>query len=223
MTNTVQLRNISKKFVSGTTTIDALTDVNLDIEENTLVALQGISGSGKSTLLNICGLLDHADSGFYYLDGMNVNELSSYECTELRRNAIGFVFQSFNLVPVMNVYENVEYPLLLTKESRTKRKEQVNSVIERVGLEQYLKHRPDQLSGGQRQRVAIARALVKQPQIVIADEPTANLDSETAQQIIKLLQSLTKERLATILIATHDDIITHYCDRIVRLKDGVIK
>lgn len=223
MNSLLELTHVSKSYHLGNTTVPALKSVDLALQEGEFTALKGPSGSGKSTLLNLCGLLDTADTGAHRLKGEVINHASQHRLTELRRKLIGFVFQGFNLVPVMTVFENVEYPLLLSGVNLKQRTLAVNSLLERVGLVDFHHHRPDQLSGGQRQRVAVARALVKRPQLVIADEPTANLDGDTASSIIDLMHSMAKESQCTFLIATHDERMAVRCDRIVHLVDGVLQ
>ncbi len=220
MKQILSMQSISKSYHLGGKALPALKAVDFNMEAGEFTALQGPSGSGKSTLLNLCGLVDCADSGRYSLMGEHVGGLSQCRLTELRRKHIGFIFQGFNLIPVMSVSENVSYPLLLAGLSSKQSHSTVNEILEQVGLLSFRRHRPDQLSGGQQQRVAIARALVKQPRLVIADEPTANLDSETACQIIDLMHAMAKTSQTTFLIATHDARMATRCDRIVHLVDG---
>ncbi|WP_444916598.1 ABC transporter ATP-binding protein [Microbulbifer sp. JMSA003] len=217
----LQLTHIEKTYTSGEVQLQALKDVNLDIRAGTMVALCGPSGSGKSTLLNICGLLDHDYSGEVCFAG-EVLRKSHRQSMKIRRTQLGFVFQKFNLVPVMTAFENVAFPLLLNgmKEGEVRRR--VMDMLNHVGLSQFANYRPERLSGGQQQRVAIARALVHQPKLVIADEPTASLDSVTAQQIIELMKNLGMEQKTAFIVASHDDRMTRHCDRVVELKDGVI-
>lgn len=216
------LRDIRKTYRLGPHTIPALRGVNLSVQRGELLALTGPSGSGKSTILNLSGLIDTPDAGDIELDGQRVSGLSEARRTLLRRDAIGFVFQSFNLVPVMTVAENVDYPLFLTGVPAAERRERVAAQLHAVGLSDHAHHRPDALSGGQRQRVAIARALVKQPRLVIADEPTASLDSVTADQVLDLMRECGHAQGAAFVIATHDQRLTRRCDRIVALQDGSI-
>lgn len=218
----IHLDDIHKHYDMGDTQVAALKGINLNIQAGEFTALKGPSGSGKSTLLNICGLLDKSNQGRLEFLGNNINGASSKQLTELRRENIGFIFQSYNLLPVLSASENVEYPLLLSTGSKQQRQSRVDEVIEQVGLEKFASHRPDHLSGGQRQRVAIARALVNKPAIVIADEPTANLDTETASQMIELMHELGKSQGTTFLIATHDDRMAEHCDRILSMVDGLI-
>jgi putative ABC transport system ATP-binding protein len=197
--------------------------INLVVTKGEFTALQGPSGSGKSTLLNICGLLDKFDEGTYHFGGSDINTFTNQQLTLKRREEIGFVFQNFNLIPVMTAFENVEYPLLLTGQTSQQRRERTLALLEQVGLAECVDHRPDQLSGGQRQRVAIARALVKNPPLVIADEPTANLDSDTARHIIDLMHTLGQDYGTTFLIATHDERMAARCDQVLQLTDGVLQ
>jgi len=215
----ISLTSIEKKYCQGEQTVQALRGISLEIPKGEFVALSGPSGSGKSTLLNICGLLDQQYQGEYLLDGHRVSS-KARECTRIRREKLGFVFQHFNLVPVLTAYENVEYPLILNGCAAAERKQRVNEILEKIGLQEHKHRRPDRLSGGQQQRVAIARALVNEPLLIIADEPTANLDTTTANQVIDLMQALGQEQETTFLIATHDERMTARCDRVVELCDG---
>ena len=221
--NVVCLRGISKSYRVGDSPVQALRGVDIEVAAGEMVALTGPSGSGKSTLLNLCGLVDTPDSGTREIEGQAIDRYSPAQLTQLRRERIGFVFQSFNLVPVMSAYENVEYPLLLLGTPPSERKKKIWDALDRVGIAELGRRLPDALSGGQRQRVAIARALVKSPALVIADEPTGNLDSATASQIVALLRELTRERGAAAVVATHDERMTRDCDRVVRLVDGEIR
>ncbi len=217
----MSLRGVSKSFTLGGNVIHALRGVDLCVMRGEIAAITGPSGSGKSTLLNMCGLLDQFDSGELEFDGQALLA-DEVRKTELRRKAIGFVFQSFNLVPVMSAHDNVDFPLYLLGVPAAERARRVERALERVGLAGFGKHRPDQLSGGQRQRVAIARAIVKDPQLVIADEPTANLDAVTATQIIELMKTLAHDHGTTFLVATHDERMIGHCDRSLMLDDGVL-
>ncbi|TFW21425.1 ABC transporter ATP-binding protein [Massilia arenosa] len=216
------LAAITKSFTLGSATIHALRGVDMSIRRGETVAVTGPSGSGKSTLLNLCGLLDQPDGGEVWFDGAALRNASETSRAQLRRAAIGFVFQSFNLVPVMSAADNVDYPLYLLGVPPRERAERVARALDRVGLSGFAKHRPDQLSGGQRQRVAIARAIVKNPRLVIADEPTANLDAATAAQVISLMKQLAHEQGTSFVIATHDDRMLAHCDRALMLDDGVL-
>ena len=219
----VALRGIHKTYRLGLHTIPALQGVDLSVARGELLALTGPSGSGKSTILNLCGLIDTPDSGEIELNGQPVQGLSENALTLLRRDALGFVFQSFNLVPVMTVAENVDYPLFLAGVPAAERRQRVADQLAAVGLSEHAHHRPDALSGGQRQRVAIARALVKAPKLVIADEPTASLDSHTADQVLNLMRERGHAQGAAFVIATHDSRLTARCDRVVALLDGRIQ
>jgi putative ABC transport system ATP-binding protein len=216
----LQLRGVHKTYRLGHHVIPALQGVDLRVQPGELLALTGPSGSGKSTLLNLCGLIDTPDAGDILLGGHPVNGLDEVQRTLLRRNLLGFVFQSFNLVPVMTVAENVDYPLFLAGVGATERAERVAAQLQAVGLQDHARHRPDALSGGQRQRVALARALVKRPRLVIADEPTASLDSHTADQVLDLMRERGHAEGAAFVIATHDSRLTSRCDRVLALLDG---
>ena len=216
----VELRGVFKTYRLGKHIVRALQGIDLAVQRGEVVALTGPSGSGKSTLLNLCGLIDTPDSGDVLLDGKSVDGLDETGRTLLRRDALGFVFQSFNLVPVMTVAENVDYPLFIAGVPAAERRERVAAQLVAVGLEEHARHRPDALSGGQRQRVAIARALVKRPRLVIADEPTASLDSHTADQVLALMRERCHAEGAAFVIATHDARLTPRCDRVLSLLDG---
>ncbi len=220
----IKLNQVSKTYKLGKTEVKALKNVNLEINKGDFVAVVGPSGSGKTTLLNLIGCLDKPDEGEILLEGENVLNKNFNQLADLRLKKIGFIFQSFNLIPVLNVYENIEFPaLLLPRKEREKNlKEKIFKLIEEVGLSEHISHKPDELSGGQRQRVAIARALVNNPVIVLADEPTANLDSENAEKIIDLMRRLNDELNTTFVFATHDTRILKHVKRIVELKDGKI-
>ena len=216
----VELHAVYKTYRLGQHVVRALQGVDLVLQRGELLALTGPSGSGKSTVLNLCGLIDTPDSGDIVLGGRSVAGLDENQRTLLRRDAMGFVFQSFNLVPVMTVAENVDYPLFIAGVPAAERRERVAAQLKAVGLQDHAQHRPDALSGGQRQRVAIARALVKRPRLVIADEPTASLDSDTADQVLALMRERGHAEGAAFVIATHDNRLTQRCDRIVALLDG---
>ena len=216
----VELRGVHKTYRLGAHVVPALQGVDLTVQRGELLALTGPSGSGKSTILNLCGLIDTPDSGDIVLGGRSVAGLDEVQRTLLRRDALGFVFQSFNLVPVMTVAENMDYPLFIAGVPLAERRERVAAQLLAVGLQDHAHHRPDALSGGQRQRVAIARALVKRPKLVIADEPTASLDSVTADQVLDLMRERGHAEGAAFVIATHDSRLTRRCDRIVALLDG---
>ncbi len=219
----IEMSGLSKHYRMGAVQVTALHDVELQVQRGGFVALCGPSGSGKSTLLNVCGLIDAHDRGRFLFEGREVKGQTPAQLTRWRRDAIGFVFQGFNLIPVMTAFENVEYPLLLNDTPAAQRRARVREMLERVGLAGQAGHRPDELSGGQRQRVAIARALIKAPLLVVADEPTANLDSATAAQVIDLMHALAQESGTTFLIATHDERMTRRCERVVHLVDGMLQ
>ena len=216
----IELRGVHKTYRLGQHVVPALQGIDLAVRRGELLALTGPSGSGKSTILNLCGLIDTPDTGDIVLAGRSVTGQDENQRTLLRRDAMGFVFQSFNLVPVMTVAENVDYPLFMAGVPAAERRERVAAQLLAVGLQEHAQHRPDALSGGQRQRVAIARALVKRPRLVIADEPTASLDSHTADQVLDLMRELGHAEGAAFVIATHDNRLTRRCDRIVALLDG---
>jgi len=218
----LQLRQLRKTYRLGQHVVPALQGVDLDIQPGEMLALTGPSGSGKSTLLHLAGLIDRPDAGSITFDGQRVETLPERALTTLRRDAIGFIFQSFNLVPVMTVADNVDYPLFLANRPNAERRERVRAALAAVGLSEHAQHRPDALSGGQRQRVAIARALVKRPRLVIADEPTASLDSHTAEQVLDLMRERCHAEGAACLIATHDERAVRRCDRVITLCDGRI-
>jgi putative ABC transport system ATP-binding protein len=216
----VELRGVHKTYRLGQHVIPALQGVDLTVQRGELLALTGPSGSGKSTILNLAGLIDTPDHGEIVLDGQVINGLADIPRTLLRRELLGFVFQSFNLVPVMTVAENVDYPLFIAGVPPAERRERVRAQLVAVGLQEHAQHRPDALSGGQRQRVAIARALIKRPRLVIADEPTASLDSHTADQVLALMRERCHAEGAAFVIATHDSRLTQRCDRVLALLDG---
>ena len=216
----VELRAVRKTYRLGQHVIPALQGVDLTVQRGEMLAVTGPSGSGKSTILNLCGLIDTADSGEILLGGSPVAQADETQRTLLRRDALGFVFQNFNLVPVMTVAENVDFPLFIAGVPAAERRERVAAQLQAVGLLDHALHRPDALSGGQRQRVAIARALVKRPRLVIADEPTASLDSHTADQVLELMRERCQAEGAAFVIATHDPRLSRRCDRVLSLLDG---
>lgn len=223
MTAIIEVRGVVKDYPLGKLTVRALHDIELVVNRGEFTTIAGPSGSGKTTLLNLIGCVDVPTQGSVAFDGVVTSSLSDNELTRLRLEKLGFIFQSFNLVPVLTVFQNVELPLLLRggidAEARRKR---VESIIERVGLATYLKHRPNELSGGQRQRVAIARALVSEPKLVLADEPTANLDSATGNSILAIMKELNEEQGTTFIFSTHDHKVMELASRIVRVQDGRI-
>jgi putative ABC transport system ATP-binding protein len=219
---TLSIDNVTKTYQMGDQTVRALRGVSLDIHRNEYVAIMGPSGSGKSTLMNVIGCLDVPTTGSYRLEGNAVNELNDDQLADIRNRKIGFVFQTFNLVPRATVFQNVELPLIYKGLARTERRHIAEKAIASVGLTERSHHKPNELSGGQRQRVAIARALVCNPSILLADEPTGNLDSETGEEIMGLLNGLHRQG-HTIILVTHEDDIAAHARRIVRLKDGLIE
>jgi putative ABC transport system ATP-binding protein len=220
----VELSNVRKVYPLGKVQVEAVKGVSICIERGDFISIAGPSGSGKTTILNMIGLVDRATAGEVFIDGKPTSTLKDKELTRLRHETLGFIFQSFNLIPVLNVWENVEFPLLLgkTRIPKGEKKEWIDHLIEEVGLSDWRKHKSNELSGGQRQRVAIARALATRPQIVLADEPTANLDSATGEQIIELMKRINRELETTFIFSTHDAKIVDIADHIVRLKDGLV-
>lgn len=224
MNQLIELKDISKMYTLGKNIqIQALKNISLEFGSGEFVAISGPSGSGKTTLLNIIGLIDIPTSGTIQLAGKNIGYNGLARLHHLRLFNIGFIFQTFNLIPVLNAFENVEYPLLLTNMSAAERKKQVDQVLEEVGLSSFANHKPRELSGGQCQRVAIARALVNRPQIVLADEPTANLDSQTAQDVLQLMAKLNLEENVTFIFSTHDPQVVKMAKRVIKLKDGMVE
>jgi putative ABC transport system ATP-binding protein len=222
MATVIKLNNITKIYHVGSEDVHALQSVSLEIHKNEYVAIMGPSGSGKSTLMNIVGCLDTPTSGLYELNTTNVSEMNDNQLARIRNKEIGFVFQTFNLLARSDVLHNVELPLIYGGVSSGERKRLAREAIERVGLTERIHHKPNELSGGQRQRVAIARALVTQPSILLADEPTGNLDSKTGDEIMALFDTLQKEG-NTIILVTHEEYIAEHTDRIIRLRDGNIE
>ncbi len=220
MNNVVKTIGVSKTYKMGKTDVFALKNVDLEILRGSFIAIAGPSGSGKTTLLNLIGCLDRPSMGEIEISNQTVSSMTNDELADIRCNKIGFIFQTFNLIPVLSAFENVEFPLLLGKYSANERKERTLQALEDVKILDHAKHRPDELSGGQRQRVAIARALVKSPEIVLADEPTANLDSETGESIVKLMLELNHQKGTTFLFATHDPMVMQHAGTTIRLHDG---
>ena len=218
----LEIQNISKTYKMGAEEVHALWDVSLSIKNNEYIAIMGPSGSGKSTMMNLLGCLDTPTSGFYYLEGEDVSQMDDDQLAGIRNRKIGFVFQTFNLIPRADVFHNVELPLVYGGVSQAKRLIMANEAIEKVGLTDRKHHKPNELSGGQRQRVAIARALVNRPAIILADEPTGNLDSQTGAEIMSIFDDLHKAG-NTIILVTHEHDIAEHAHRIVRLKDGRIE
>lgn len=217
------MENITKNYPLGNTTVHALRGVTLSIHEGDFISIIGPSGSGKTTLLNIIGCIDHPSGGTIKVGGHDITHLDDNKLTDLRLYKIGFIFQTFNLIPVLNTLENVEFPILLMKKhTRREITERAMKLIEAVGLKDQINHRPAELSGGQRQRVAIARSLVTRPDIVLADEPTANLDSETGASILSLMKKMNEEEKTTFIFSTHDPDVMRYAKHIIKIRDGII-
>lgn len=222
MTKIIETTHISRIYKMGNNTVRALQDISITINKGEYVAFMGPSGSGKSTLMNIVGCLDTPTGGSYVLNGQKVSDMTENELAEIRNKEIGFVFQTFNLLPRASALENVALPLVYAGYSRYDREEKAMEALESVSLADRYHHKPNELSGGQRQRVAIARALVNNPSIILADEPTGNLDSKTSYGIMALFQEL-HDKGNTIIMVTHEDDIAHYAHRIIRLKDGLVE
>lgn len=218
----IAIKDLKKTYVMGDTEVNALQSISLDIRKNEYVALMGPSGSGKSTLMNLLGCLDSPTSGEYELNNTNVSTMTDGELAEVRNKEIGFVFQTFNLLPRLSALENVALPLVYAGIGKSKRLERAEEVLRSVGLGDRMDHKPNELSGGQRQRVAIARALVNHPSIILADEPTGNLDSKTSVEIMNILGELHKQG-NTIILVTHEPDIAEYAHRVVRMRDGLIE
>jgi putative ABC transport system ATP-binding protein len=217
----IKIDNLRKTYEMGESRVHALNGLSLDVAANEFVAVMGSSGSGKSTLLNLLGCLDVATSGSYLLAGEDVSHMSDDRLTDIRNRRIGFVFQTFNLIPRMTALQNVALPLLYARLPKRERQSRAKAMLERVGLADRGHHKPAELSGGQRQRVAIARALINEPSIILADEPTGNLDSTTSHEIMTFLRSLHQQG-QTLILVTHEDDIAAYADRIIEMKDGTV-
>ena len=219
----IQLENVSKVYHIGAVETRALNDVSLTIGEGEFTALVGPSGSGKTTLLQLIGCLDKPDRGVVKIKGQDVTRFNANQRADLRRDQIGFIFQFFALVPVLTAYENVELPLLLSNVKASERQARVTELLKAVGLADRAKHRPDQLSGGEQQRVAIARALAPRPLMVLADEPTANLDTENGKQAMEIMQRLNQQTGTAFIFATHDPRVVSYARRVIKLRDGRVE
>ena len=221
--SSIVMQDVVKNYALGKTIVPALRGVSLAVAHGEFAVVAGPSGSGKTTLLNLIGCVDLASSGLVTVEGQLTSSLSEDQLTDLRLNTIGFIFQTFNLISVLNVVDNIEFPLLLMNRlAKAERRERVDYFMERVGLTRHKRHRPGELSGGQRQRVAIARALVTQPKLVLADEPTANLDSKTGESIISLLKGINESLGTTFVFSSHDPAVIAHARRVIRLQDGLI-
>ncbi len=221
MSNLIEIKKITKIYEMGDEKLYALNEVDLTIKKNEYVAIMGPSGSGKSTLMNIIGCLDTPTSGEYFLNGKDVHEMDDNELAEIRNKEIGFVFQTFNLLPRSNALHNVELPLVYSGMSRAERLRKAEEALINVGLADRMTHKPNELSGGQRQRVSVARALINNPSIILADEPTGNLDTKTGEEIMELFRELSVKG-NTIIIVTHEEDIAKHANRIVKIRDGMI-
>jgi putative ABC transport system ATP-binding protein len=224
MSSVVRIERVFKEYLLGEQIVQALNDITLSIEPGVFLAISGPSGSGKTTMLNLIGCIDRPTSGKIFINEENVSDMSANQLADLRARSIGFIFQTFNLLPVLSAAENVEYPLLRRADvSPEERKQRVSYFLEMVGLTKYANNRPNQLSGGQRQRVAIARALAVKPAIVLADEPTANLDKATGIDILKLMKKINQALGTTFIFSTHDQKVIDHADRLVKVEDGTIR
>lgn len=217
----INIENLNKIYKTGSVEVHALKNVNIEIKHGEFIAIMGHSGSGKSTLMNIIGCLDRPTSGKYFLEGVEIDKQSADELSLIRNKKIGFVFQSFNLIPRTNILRNVELPMIYAKVSAKQRREKALELLEKVGLQDRVNHLPNELSGGQKQRVAIARALANNPPIILADEPTGNLDTNSSEEIMKIFRKLNNEG-NSIIVVTHEPEVAKYADRIIVFKDGSI-
>ncbi len=222
MENVIELQNLKKEYDLGPVKLQVLKGINLKIKKSEVVAIMGPSGSGKSTILHMLGILDRPSKGKVIIDGADVSKLDDDELAKIRREKIGFIFQFFYLIPSLTALKNVELPMTFLGGSVKDKEKKAKELLKMVGLEGRMTHRPSQLSGGESQRVAIARALANDPQIILADEPTGNLDSKSGKEIMEILQKLNKERKVTLIIVTHDSSIAKHAQRIISLKDGMI-
>jgi putative ABC transport system ATP-binding protein len=222
--NIIEIKGLKKEYELGDTKVHALRGIDFEVNQGDFMSIIGPSGSGKTTLLNIIGCIDFATEGSIKVGGNEITAMNDREITDMRLNKIGFIFQTFNLIPVLDVIENVEFPLLLMKKySKAEVRKRAEKLIEEVGLKEFAVHRPSELSGGQRQRVAIARALVTNPDIVLADEPTANLDSVTGASILELMKEMNRLEKTTFIFSTHDANVLKYANNITKIKDGLIE
>lgn len=219
----VRLDKVRKVYRSGKTDHVALQSIDLTIQEGEFISIAGPSGSGKTTMLNLIGCLDKPTAGEVMVDGVRVSNLDHNQLADLRNQKIGFIFQTFNLIPVLTAYENVEFPLLLKKDGDSQdRKSRVIDALGEVGLEDLIHRRPNELSGGQQQRVAVARALIKKPKLILADEPTANLDSQTGKSVLEIMYELNRKNKISFVFSTHDKMVMDFANRLIILKDGMI-
>jgi putative ABC transport system ATP-binding protein len=218
----VEVKGVAKVYHQGDTAVHALDNIHLSIDAGSFAAIAGPSGSGKTTLLNMIGGLDLPDKGDVVVDGQHFSEMNQSQLAQLRLNRIGFVFQAYNLIPVLSAVENVEYVMLLQRVEKSERRDRAMAMLDEVGLKEKYNSRPTELSGGQQQRVAVARAIVSNPAIVLADEPTANLDSKTGEGLLKIMAEMNKKRNVTFIFSTHDQMVMDYAHRIVLLRDGKI-
>lgn len=219
----LKLEGVRKDYGQGRVRVAALRGVDLEIHEGEFTTIFGPSGSGKTTLLNLVGALDRPTSGTVIFNGSNIGELNKNELALLRRDKIGFIFQNYNLIPVLSAYENVEFALSIARRNHGRGgKEKVRDILDRVGLGDMLDRRPNELSGGQKQRVAVARALVKEPRLILADEPTANLDSETGREVLEIMVRMNQELNTTFIFSTHDPMVMEYAGRLLEIRDGMI-
>lgn len=221
MEKMIRIENLNKIYKNGSVEVHALNDVNMEVSRGEFLAVMGHSGSGKSTLMNIIGCLDRPSSGKYFLDGIEIDKQSPDELSLIRNKKIGFVFQAFNLIPRTNVLSNVELPMIYAKVKSKQRSERALELLEKVGLKDRINHMPNELSGGQMQRAAIARALANNPPIILADEPTGNLDTNSSEEIMKIFRDLNREG-TSIIVVTHEPEVAKYADRIIVFKDGCI-
>jgi putative ABC transport system ATP-binding protein len=222
MENIIELKNIEKEYDLGPVKLKVLNDINLNIKKSEMVSIMGPSGSGKSTMLHMLGCLDRPTKGKVIIDGVDVSKLNDDELAKIRRERIGFIFQFFYLIPSLTALKNVELPMTFVNGSAKERERKAKELLKMVGLEDRMGHKPSQLSGGESQRVAIARALANDPQIILADEPTGNLDSKSGKEVMEILKNLNKQRKVTLIIVTHDPFIARITEKIINLKDGKI-